>query len=441
MIMKFLKTLFNKVPKETIFVQIASYRDPELKPTLKSLLENADQPENLKVCIAWQHSEEDEWDELDEYQNNPNFKILDIDYKETTGVCWARNQVQQHYNNETYTLQLDSHHRFAPGWDSSLKKMVKDLQADGHEKPLISAYIPSYDPDDDPNGRVHTPWYMGFDKFTPEGIVFFLPAFMDNHKKLTKPVPARFYSAHFAFSIGKFAKEVQHDPQFYFHGEEISITVRAYTHGYDLFHPHKVVAWHEYTRKGRTKQWDDDEQWHVRNTFTHQRTRTLLGIDTGVACTPCQKKQYGKYYLGDKRTIRDYEEYAGIHFKTRSVCEYTMGIVSHGEHYPPNPKVENFESQFLKEYEYKIEVNKKDLKRKRKFGFWAIILKNKKGDDIYRKDLVEDVLDHLLEKHKGKDKIVIKGKYTGKDWDEWVVWPHSGTEWLEAIHGKKEKFL
>ena len=45
------------------------------------------------------------------------FKIIDIDYKDSQGVCWARNTIQQYYEDEEYTLQLDSHHRFVPNWD------------------------------------------------------------------------------------------------------------------------------------------------------------------------------------------------------------------------------------------------------------------------------------------------------------------------------------
>jgi len=51
--------------KDTIFVQIASYRDHELNNTLEYLFKNANYPDNLRVCIAWQHSDEDEWDNLD----------------------------------------------------------------------------------------------------------------------------------------------------------------------------------------------------------------------------------------------------------------------------------------------------------------------------------------------------------------------------------------
>jgi hypothetical protein len=39
---------------ETIFVQIASYRDPDLLNTLKDILDNAKTPKNLRFGIAWQ---------------------------------------------------------------------------------------------------------------------------------------------------------------------------------------------------------------------------------------------------------------------------------------------------------------------------------------------------------------------------------------------------
>ena len=52
---------------------------------------NAKNPENLVFSIAWQHSKDDVWDNLDEYKDDPRFKIVDIDYKDSQGACWARN--------------------------------------------------------------------------------------------------------------------------------------------------------------------------------------------------------------------------------------------------------------------------------------------------------------------------------------------------------------
>ena len=91
---------------------------------------------------------------------------------------------------------------------------------------------------------------MDFDRFSPDGNVHFLPATIDDAEDRSEPIPARFYSAHFAFTDGEFVNEVPHDPQYYFHGEEVSIAVRAFTHGYDLLHPHKIFLWHYYTRRG-----------------------------------------------------------------------------------------------------------------------------------------------------------------------------------------------
>ena len=94
---------------ETIFVQIASYRDPDLLNTLKDILDNAKDPKNLRFGIAWQHTDEDEWDNLNEYLEDERFRILDIPYEDSEGACWARNLLQQLYEDETYTLQIDSH--------------------------------------------------------------------------------------------------------------------------------------------------------------------------------------------------------------------------------------------------------------------------------------------------------------------------------------------
>ena len=176
-----------------IFIQIASYRDPQLIPTLKDCLEKAKYPENLVLSIAWQHSKDDKWDNLDEFKDDNRFRIVDIDYKEAKGACWARNLLQQNYTDEEFTLQLDSHHRFIENWDEELITMYYGLQDKGYGKPLLTSYISSYDPDNDPSGRTMVPWKMNFDRFIPEGAVFFLPASIENHKELTEPIPARFY--------------------------------------------------------------------------------------------------------------------------------------------------------------------------------------------------------------------------------------------------------
>ena len=399
-----------------IFVQIASYRDPQLKPTLRDLLEKATNPQNLKICIAHQHSSDDEWDNLDEYKDDDRFIILDIDYTKSEGACWARNQIQQHYGGEKYTLQLDSHHRFIEGWDEECIDMLVKLQEKGHNKPLLTSYIPSYEPDNDPQGRVNTPWGMSFDRFTPEGIIFFLPYYIEESVK--EPIPARFFSAHFAFTLGEHARDVQHDPKLYFHGEEISLAVRSWTHGYDLFHPNKVLAWHEYTRKGRTKQWDDDPIWGERNTNAHQRVRTLLGVD-GTPCSPCNKNSFGKYWLGEERTLEEWERFAGIRFEDRSIQpSVTKNDIPMERDEPYNEK-----------FRHPIEFNRHQLTHD-DYTFAAIIFENEKGEVLYREDADErTALSWIRQEH-----ITLWKEYQGPKPHKWIVWPHSKSKgWVDKI--------
>jgi hypothetical protein len=413
----------------TIFVQIASYRDPELRKTLEDILDKADNPDRLKICVAWQHTSEDEWDTLDEYLNDDRFIIIDIPHTETNGTCWARNTIQQKYNGEDYTLQLDSHHRFVKGWDSECIRMIKQLQKKGHHKPLLTGYIPSYDPANDPDGRVQAPWKMDFDRFTPEGVIFFLPATIDDWKERTEPVPARFFSAHFTFTLGIFCKEVQHDPKYYFHGEEIALAVRSFTFGYDLFHPHKIIAWHEYTRKGRTKHWDDDDTWVEKNKTTFYRLKGLLGTD-GTVCTPCMKKQLVPYHLGEERTIADYEKYAGIRFKDRGVQQYTLDKVG----YPPNPIVEDYDNSFHKVFKHCIDIHINDVPEK-DYDFWAVAFHDKDGKDIHRQDASKEEVANLIATQKD-GWINLWRTYTGALPSSWSVWPYSvSKEWCKRLSG------
>jgi hypothetical protein len=157
-----MKKKTNKLP--TIYVQIASYRDPELKNTLRDLLETASRPNNLRIGIAWQHSPYEEFDDITEYQNDSRFDIIDIDYRDAKGPCNARHLLNTRYKNETYTLQLDSHHRFTKDWDVQLIEMLESLRSPTCKKPLLSSYLPSFDPKNDPASRLEAPWIMEFDR-------------------------------------------------------------------------------------------------------------------------------------------------------------------------------------------------------------------------------------------------------------------------------------
>jgi hypothetical protein len=408
-----------------IFIQIASYRDPELVKTIKSIIDNAKNPKNLRFGICRQYHPEDGFDSLEEYKDDKRFRVIDVLYSESKGVCWARNLTQTLYEGEEYTMQIDSHMRFEKNWDSEFIKMIKQLQKDGFEKPLLTGYVSSFNPNNDPAERVKEPWRMVFDRFIPEGAVFFLPETIPGWEKLKKPIPARFYSAHFCFTLGQFSEEVQHDPEFYFHGEEISIAVRAYTWGYDLFHPHKTLVWHEYTRNGRTKQWDDDPDWGNKNVRSHQKNRKLFGMDGEGTM------DMGKYGFGPIRTLREYEIYAGIRFDNRSVQQYTLD-----KNYPPNPTMfeteEEWKASFATIFKHCIDLDYK-LVPEKDYEFWVVAFHDSKDETIYREDADINEINRIMNDPDGYGKIWRTFQTANKP-AYWVVWPYSKSKgWCDRI--------
>jgi hypothetical protein len=401
--------------EETIFVQIAAYRDPELIPTVKDCIAKAAKPGRLRFCIGWQYAD---GENIDELTGIPHVNILKVPYKETKGACWIRRKIQDQYNNETYTLQLDSHHRFAEDWDVKTIKMFKSLKKRGIKKPLLTSYLPSYEPANDPAGRVKEVWQINYDRFLPEGPIFLRPSVMKDWEKMHEPSPCRALSAHFIFTLGKWCKEVPYDPELYFHGEEISLAVRSFTHGYDLFHPHRAIVWHQYTRAGAKKHWDDNTDWGVLNSLSYKRVKILLGVD-GEDPKQIDFKECG---LGTARTLQEFERFAGVEFKKR---RFHKDVIS--EQLPPIKYIdeETFQKELVSRFKHCIDVYRPDLPET-DYDFWCVVFKDEQNQDMFRKDADENEIKSIID-NLPDDKFV----HIWREFDtdvkpyKWTIWPHS----------------
>lgn len=415
----------KKISNPTIYIQIAAYRDPELLNTIRDCIANAKDPSRLHFGIAWQHSPYEEWDNLDEFKNDPRFHIIDIDYRDAKGPCWARYLLNTAYNGQTYTLQLDSHHRFSKDWDTTLIDMLEGLRSKACPKPLLSSYLPSFNPANDPESRLPAPWIMEFDRFAPEGPVHFLPHTIDDYLDKTSPVPSRFISAHFIFVDGSFVHDVTYDPTYYFHGEEINLSVRAYMAGYDLFAPHRSVIWHEYIREKKKKHWDDHNNWPALDRESHKHNRELLGIDDPSS---------PKILTNDKRTLREYELYAGLEFATRRVHRDTIY-----KKRPPISSTPEYHEEGLGNYHRMcIDIHKPEF-TETDYNVWVIAFEDKDGNEIYRHDAPEAEIKHILSVPYEQDKFVHiwRNFYSDAYPVSWVVWPHSVEKgWMNRMTGK-----
>jgi hypothetical protein len=293
----------------SIFISIASYRDTELIPTIDDCLSKAKDPDNLFFGICWQHGEEEQLP--DAIKRDSRFRILDIDWRESRGVCWARSEIMKSWNHEDHYLQIDSHHRFASHWDT---KLIEFAALTSSRKPVLTTYCPSYSPEK--NCPVDTPaTVMEFDYFTPDGIIMCKPGYLKAGGRILAPLPARFLSAHFLFAPGSFVREVPYNPRLYFHGEEITLAIRAYSWGYDLFHPHKPLLWHEYTRKHRRKHWDD----HLGGASIELPWADRDRQSREIVCQFLKKADANEFGCGPARSLEQYCEFAGIDLAAQTV--------------------------------------------------------------------------------------------------------------------------
>jgi len=411
-----------------IFVSIASYRDPELIPTIEDCLSKAKSPQNLVFAISNQYHKDDKFNDLTKYKNKKNFKIIETPASKSLGVCHARSKIQELYSGEKYYFQLDSHHRFDQDWDHKVKKILNNLKKDGHKKPILSSYLPSYDPDIKGESKLDDVWRTYIDRFMPEGPIFIFPESINNWQKKSKPEKARFLSGHFIFCDGSFVEEVPYDPKLYFHGEESSLAVRAFTHGYDLFHLPKPLVWHHYTRSGRKRHWDDIPKWNKLNKESFTRYRKLLGMD-GL-----RKSNFKKYGLGKVRSLSDYEKYAGIRFKDRKIHQDTIDRKE-----PPVPykNKKEYESKFVSEFKYCIDLHKPSFAEK-DYDVWVMAFKDKDGNEMVRLDADEKEVNNLLNSNPKDDFVRFWRKFeTSEIPSKWLVWPHSKSKgWMNIIEGE-----
>jgi len=313
-----------------IFVQIASYRDPECQWTVKDLFEKARFPENIFVGICWQYSPEHDDDCFIEPSPYPeNTRILKFEAQESEGVCWARYQAQKLYQGEEYVLMIDSHMRFIDDWDVEL---IKELSLCASEKSFLSSYPPGYTP---PNKLKENPrpTVLRAKQFNEYGDI----RFDGEALPLDPEVPLRgaFLAAGFIFAKGNLVTDVPYDPYLYFNQEEICFAARAFTHGWDAYSATKTFIYHWYNTSSdkRRLHWEDNKDWSKMQTRSKQRYNYLLCHIKPE--NPDNLVELENYNLGTVRSLAEFEEFSGLDFTLKIASEkaLTSGFIENLNQY------------------------------------------------------------------------------------------------------------
>ncbi len=294
-----------------IFVSIASYRDPELQWTIKSAIANANNPDNLYFGVVHQGVDS----ELFDIQEIKNISINKMHPKEARGAGYARAKAMELYSGQEYFLQVDSHTRFAPGWDSiSIDQLNRAKNISGHSRVLLSYFPAPFEPER--NGGMYlitnnpkvkpypTRQKISLNKrkqWTAERFEF-------DSKVKENPELSETVLGGFMFSDASIIEEVPYDPEISFFGEEICFAMRSWTRGWDIYSPSKNIVYHFYSRGGYSKIWKDRNlrgiSWKELEEISYNKQKRIL----------CGEEE-GVFGAGNVRTIAEYEIFTNTNFK------------------------------------------------------------------------------------------------------------------------------
>ncbi|KAJ3307906.1 Egl nine 3 [Blyttiomyces sp. JEL0837] len=377
----------------TIFVSIAAYRDPETNATINSILSNATSPERIRVGVLYQdHPVEDiklhsDTPILDRFQSRVETLVMaSMDAK---GPYFARWMIARKLfsGTEEYFLQVDSHVRFVEGWDCKLLGLLKHVK--DPKRAVVSFYPPGFgdggnmdesrnDKDTSKSGvQVPLPPYgpvimrLKGSELDKDGMprvvgeLTFPPPSVDDAKwddGVVEPVELirqQFCAAGFVFGSremvdivfprvgsvedagklfdGKGLPFMATLPGLFF-GEEALMSVRLFTHGFDIWVPRDsefAVAFHRWDR-GYRRTWYVDRvdgqnkveegkggdigDWKIERKKSQAFVRAVLGIKSkgdesegGKENVQISDEDLAKYAnLGREQSLQEFLEFSGI---------------------------------------------------------------------------------------------------------------------------------
>lgn len=301
-----------------IFVSIASYCDPVLPFTLQRAAAMAAAPRALHFGVVDQSP--DGGARL-AAPAGTRLTRVHLDPRDARGPCWARAIAMSLHDGEDWFLQLDSHMDFAAGWDERLVAAARALGAPRRGL-VLSTYPDAFRfVDGEPVCQPTTHGVLAQvlkpgAAFAPDHPVL---AFEAQPVDRSEPLPAFHLGAGCLFAPGRIVQAFPYDPWLYFHGEEQALTLRLFTHGWDLFHipdlpihhlyndaasgaPPRPLHWDAQQEAGREQAW-----WPLEQRSRARLAALVAGEDLGV------------YGLGKARTLADFAAFSGIDYAARTL--------------------------------------------------------------------------------------------------------------------------
>jgi len=362
------RTIFPIREDNSLFISLAAFRETLLGKSLMSAFDHATHPDKLFFGIVVQNCfgmdgtvcssgvevigedkagrpitsispKPPDPNGVDEFCSNPDYqkycdsgqvRVIYVHDTDALGPQTARYYASKLWGGETYFMQMDSHLEFAPAWDTYYIDEAKASK--NFPKSVLSAYPPGFTEYDGkyqggtPGARL---CQCQFSSSPVENHI--LRISMGGNTPHDAPFPTQipFIAAGFFFAHASFLQDVPFDPYapWCFMGEEIALSVRAWTFGWNIYAPRKNMIAHQYRpgRLGIPKFWESvgrDSGRAGLNTRLQKhvlrRVKYLMGYTTdseellvkdgdSVALT-----NFEHYSTGHVRTLEDYLELTDI---------------------------------------------------------------------------------------------------------------------------------
>lgn len=295
----------------TIFVSVASYRDVELVPTLKSAIAMADNPNDIYFGIVYQGTDRD-FPDLSFIKNK---KVISIHPKYAKGVGYARSKAMELYENEDYFLQVDSHTQFEKGWDTLCVNELESVEKTSSLS-ILSAYpLPYTTQSSNGSPLLMTSYGNELPTYTMKHALALRDDGLWGSRRVEFENPqtpnaeeSSTVLAGFIFARGRIVVDLPYDPEISFFGEESCFAMRAWTRGYNIYSPKPKILYHHYTRPYSPKIWKEraiirEKSWDELQRISYKKQQNVLcGIESGT------------FGAGNVRSLKDFESFVGYDF-------------------------------------------------------------------------------------------------------------------------------
>lgn len=334
----------------TIFVGLPSYRDEwHCRNTLESIFGRAKYPGRIRVGVVDQLMVVEGQDHSCDLPIEPcsekpdqalcryrkQIDVYEMDHTLAVGPTFSRHIVNRLYRGEYYALQITADTTFTKNWDVDI---IDQWEETGNEMGVLTTYLgDTFGSIDETSGVLLKKSRIVLCSATFEGTghdrrlrhdYADQPDLLPGIKGIPQLQP--FWSSSFSFSRGHFILTVPYDPKLPMvskRDEEISMALRAFTHGYDFYTPARPVCFHSARSDDLKSFVENKDIYKGVEKFSLRRLDDLLGLNEDETYARDANELFG---LGQGRPVSKFFTAFGIH-PAEHITEHKLcNFVSNG---------------------------------------------------------------------------------------------------------------